>query len=73
VAVLRYAWLGEAGAPHDVRLVKALEEALHGAARLVDVTKLVRQFAARSPEYDRALKYSEYVPEELGDMALGGR
>jgi WD40 repeat protein len=73
VAVLRYAWLGGGGAPHDVRLVKALEDALHGAARLVDVTKVVRQVAVNSPDYDKTLKFSEYVPDELAGMALGGR
>jgi WD40 repeat protein len=73
VAVFRYAWLGPADAPRDVRLVQALEQALRGAAQLAGVKELLHEVAARSPEYNRQLRDSAYVAEELGKMDLAGR
>jgi WD40 repeat protein len=73
VAVFRYAWLGPADAPRDLRLVQALQKALRGAAQLAAVEERLHDIATKSPEYNRLLKDSAYVAEELDRMDLSGK
>jgi hypothetical protein len=65
VAVLRYAWLGRLDAPANVRLISVLRDALRNAALLINVTDYTRRFANDSAERTPALKYNQFVAEDV--------
>jgi WD40 repeat protein len=70
-AVMRYAWFGVSDVPGDARLIKALEEAMPKANKLVEVSRLLGDYPALRQM--QALRYTPHIHSELGDMVFGSR
>jgi WD40 repeat protein len=71
VSVVRYAWLGRAEGPRDIRLVRALEEGMAQAVTWLDVTNEVRRVAEGSPDYKKGLKHDEYIAVDMRTITVG--
>jgi WD40 repeat protein len=70
VAVLRYAYLGQAGAPRQPLLLKALQEALARAAHLGEVTDQLRKFASDWDDKTRPLTFDQFLAGELKELTV---
>ncbi|HJT76705.1 MAG TPA: hypothetical protein VJ739_05840, partial [Gemmataceae bacterium] len=70
VAVLHYAWLGSDNVPRDGRLLQLLQAALPQAAQLAEVATLIHKDAAASPEYQKMITDSEFVPGDMKNIVL---
>jgi WD40 repeat protein len=71
VSVVRYAWLGRAEGPRNMRLVRALEAGMGQAVTWVDVTNEVRRVAEGSPDYKKGLKHDEYIAVDMRMITVG--
>lgn len=72
VAVLHYAWLGPDNVPHDSRLLQLLETALPQTpdGHLDEVMTTVHKETAASPEYQKLVMDSEFVPGDMRGKAI---
>jgi hypothetical protein len=71
VGMIHYAWLGQANAPKNAALLRAIEQAMGQSTRLVEVKDGVERIASASPDFqNKVLIYKSYLPKDLQAMVV---
>jgi WD40 repeat protein len=73
--VLRYAWLSTdcQECPKEARLNMALNQALAGAAKLIELRERISEFASKFGKGEDVLEFQDYISRDLEKMELGSK
>jgi hypothetical protein len=72
IGVLRYAWKREGTIPLEAQLLESVAAATSSVMRMADIESYVSdRYRTLKATYADALTYEPYLPESLGDLAIG--